>query len=92
MYCLAANPEVQEKLRREILQFDKIDENALAQMRYLKACLKESQRLFPLVMTGIRVIPSATVMKGYEIPANTSIMWPNELLARDDKTFSEPEM
>lgn len=49
MYCLAKNPEVQQKAYEEIQEVLKDDEpitgEHITRMPYLKACVKESQRL-----------------------------------------------
>lgn len=48
MYCLAKNPDVQQKAYEEIWEVLKDDEpitgEHINRMPYLKACVKESQR------------------------------------------------
>ena len=55
LYHLAANPEKHEKLSQEIREIigsgGKMTAETLSQMRYLKACMTESQRIAP-VTTG----------------------------------------
>lgn len=90
LYCLSSNPEAQEKLRAEISQFDyDLTEESISKMRYLRACLKESQRLFPLVSMFVRINPEGFVMNGYQIPPKTMLMWLPEIVSK--RSFPEPE-
>ena len=58
LYHLAANPAKQEKLSEEILKIigkdGKMTEESLSEMRYLKACQMESQRLVNVVPMNAR--------------------------------------
>ena len=55
LYCLAINPEVQEKLRSEVQAVVGSDElvtpEHIARMPYLHDCIKETQRCY--------IVPSA---------------------------------
>ena len=89
---MATNPEAQEKLRAEINQFDLvITEQSLNKMKYLKACLKESQRMFPLFIGNSRIIKEDIVLKGYHIPKYTSVFWGSDSVSYDEKNFKNPE-
>ncbi len=48
LYCIAANPEKQEKLREEVLRIAPPGEDVTAdminKMSYMKACVKEGFR------------------------------------------------
>ena len=88
-YCLSTNIEAQEKLRAEVHQFDgELTEKSIGRMKYLRACLKESQRMFPLLAFFTRICPENFVLEGYQIPAPTSLMWVPELLSKQH--FNEP--
>ncbi|KAG8201508.1 hypothetical protein JTE90_011184 [Oedothorax gibbosus] len=72
---LAANPRVQKKLQEEV---DKnvprgtaLTVQALDNMHYLKACVKESMRINPTVQGTSRTLDKDIVVSGYRIPANT---------------------
>lgn len=58
LYHLATNPEKQEKLFREIQEElgeeARVTETSLTRLRYLKACLTESQRMLPAIFGTTR--------------------------------------
>ena len=60
-------------------------------MKYLKACLKESQRLYPLVLGNSRVISEDMQLRGFHIPKKTTVFWSAEILQMDEQNFEEPE-
>ena len=73
LYYVAKHPEVQEKLRAEI---DKILINknapvtyeALNQIPYAKACIKETLRLAPISIGNMRTMAKDVIIGGYRIP------------------------
>ncbi|SPP87662.1 blast:Probable cytochrome P450 12a4%2C mitochondrial [Drosophila guanche] len=87
LLCLAKNPEKQAKLREEIMKVlpDKDSECTVESMNnvpYLRACLKESHRLYPLVVINGRVLNRDSVLSGYQVPAGTNVlMIPGSLLS-----------
>ncbi|XP_047503259.1 probable cytochrome P450 12a5, mitochondrial isoform X1 [Pieris napi] len=83
LYNLAVNPEVQDKLREEIHS-----ENA--SKRYLKACIKEALRIYPVVSTNLRRTTKDHIVRGYHIPAGIDILSPNEFLSKMEKYYPEP--
>ncbi|KAG5674776.1 hypothetical protein PVAND_004726 [Polypedilum vanderplanki] len=92
LYCLAKNPEKQEKLRQEILKIfpnkdEPIDARKMANMPYIRSCIKEALRLFPPVSGTSRTIAKDLVLSGYQIPAGTVVVtWP-QLFYRQEKFF-----
>ncbi|KAM5178740.1 1,25-dihydroxyvitamin D(3) 24-hydroxylase, mitochondrial isoform 2-T2 [Callospermophilus lateralis] len=72
LYNLSRNPQVQQKLLKEIQSV--LPENQtpragdLQNMPYLKACLKESMRLTPSVPFTTRTLDKATVLGEYVLP------------------------
>lgn len=65
LYLLAVNPKKQEKLREEVMsQEDK--------KPYLKACIKESLRLLPVVSGNMRMSSKEYNLRGYKIPKGVS--------------------
>ncbi|XP_033732089.1 probable cytochrome P450 CYP44 [Pecten maximus] len=77
MYCLAKNPEIQERAFEEIQQHIPKDGyitlNVLNKLSYLKACFKESFRLYPLNLDVKRILDKNIAVGGFQIPAGTVI-------------------
>ncbi|CAG2161721.1 unnamed protein product [Oppiella nova] len=73
-YHLASNPEVQHKLFQEVSQVmgdsHLLTADMLADMPYLKACVKECFRLTNTVPGITRILPQPTVLSGYHVPQN----------------------
>lgn len=76
LYNLGRNPHVQDKLYQEVLSVVGQDENvtsqSLAKLSYLKACVKESMRLNPIVAALGRILDQDIVLSGYNVPAQVS--------------------
>ncbi|XP_065281965.1 probable cytochrome P450 12a5, mitochondrial isoform X2 [Dermacentor albipictus] len=76
LYCLAMNPLAQQKAREDVQSvLNKAPDSEIAlkysELSYVKACIRESLRLYP-VITGIhRKLDHDVVMSGYMIPKNT---------------------
>ena len=69
MYHLATNPEKQEKLQKECQSVGKsLSVKSLNELRYLKACIQESNRLTPTFALMVRVMPEEFNLHGYQIP------------------------
>ncbi|XP_069359520.1 cytochrome P450 CYP12A2-like isoform X2 [Maniola hyperantus] len=80
MYHLAINPKIQDKVREEIRSSE-------PNKRYLKACLKESLRLFPVIPANLRRTTKDHFVAGYHIPKGVDVIAPNEFLSRLDKYY-----
>ncbi|CAH2232805.1 cytochrome P450 CYP12A2-like isoform X2 [Pararge aegeria] len=80
LYNLAIHPEIQDKLREDIRSADKSN-------RYLKACLKESLRLFPVIPANLRRTTKDHFVAGYHIPKGVDVVAPHEFLSRMDKNY-----
>lgn len=75
LYCLAKNPEKQEKLRQEIMSIlpektSELTAEKLKSLPYLKAALKESLRMFPVTVGTMRATTKDMVFQGYQVPKN----------------------
>ncbi|XP_028171135.1 cytochrome P450 CYP12A2-like isoform X1 [Ostrinia furnacalis] len=79
LYHLATNQEAQEKVRREIRE--------QKSARYLKACLKESMRLMPILPGNLRQTSKEHVVGGYLIPKGVFAVTPNENLSKSEKHY-----
>ncbi|KAH8243065.1 hypothetical protein KR032_004293 [Drosophila birchii] len=78
MLCLAENPGKQEKLRKEVMQVlpkkdSEFTETSINNVPYLRACIKESQRVRPLIVGNARVLAKDSVLSGYKVPAGTYV-------------------
>ncbi|XP_033255029.1 probable cytochrome P450 12a5, mitochondrial, partial [Drosophila miranda] len=52
---------------------------------YLRACIKESQRIYPLVIGNGRFLNRDSVLSGYQVPAGTCVsMVPLSLLSSEE--------
>ncbi|CAH2048629.1 unnamed protein product, partial [Iphiclides podalirius] len=72
LYNLAINPEVQKKLRKEL--------SSKQPSKYLKACLKESLRLYPVLPANLRRTTKEHVVGGYCIPKGVNEIFTREMV------------
>ncbi|KAG1667440.1 APOBEC1 complementation factor [Nymphon striatum] len=94
MYNLARNPEVQKKLQEEVDEYapnnQELTMAALNKMRYLKACIKESFRITPIVQGTSRTLPQDTVLSGYKVPKGTIVTMNHYVPSVQEECFPEP--
>lgn len=78
IYCLAKNPEKQERLREELCNVP-LDESgglkpsSFKKVPYFRACFKESLRLIPVAAGNSRAAGQDLEIKGYHIPKGVGI-------------------
>ena len=94
LYDLASNQEVQAILYDEIMEVvgptDVITEAKLKRMRYLKACLHESQRMHPAAMGSSRETQQEMVLGGFQIPKGIRVNAMGILTMMEEDHFEEP--
>ncbi|XP_054706267.1 probable cytochrome P450 12a4, mitochondrial isoform X2 [Uloborus diversus] len=95
LYHLARNPDKQEKLYHEVLKAfpskeSKMSPTVFAELRYLKCCFKESQRLHPIVSGLARVLDRDVVLSGYRVPAGTMISVMLQEIYRREEYYKKP--
>ncbi|XP_044513352.1 cytochrome P450 3A4-like [Gracilinanus agilis] len=94
-YHLATNPEIQEKLQKEIDAVlpnkEAVTYDALVQMEYLDMVINENLRLFPIGGRVERVAKKTVELNGLTIPKGTVVMVPPYVLHRDPEYWPEPE-
>ncbi|XP_067004640.1 probable cytochrome P450 CYP44 [Anabrus simplex] len=77
LYCLATNPQVQEKAYEEITSVwekgSAITPEVINRMPYLKAVVKETFRLYPIGTETTRIVPKDLVLSGYHVPSGTEL-------------------
>lgn len=82
IYVMGRNPTIQDKVFEEIQQVcgknQKLTSSHLDSTTYLKACINETLRLFPVALMTARFLQNEAVIGGYEIPAGVrreSYLW-----------------
>lgn len=78
MYQLSQNGDKQEKLFAELKKAlsgkdSAITSATLDHLPYLKACIKETLRMFPVVLGNGRSLQSDAVISGYNVPKGVNI-------------------
>lgn len=77
LYCLAKHPDKQEILRQEILKIlpekdSKLTTSSFNNIPYLRAVIKESLRIKPVINGNLRSAGKDLVLQGYQIPKGVS--------------------
>lgn len=96
LYCIAKNPEKQEKLREEIMRVlpTKDSELTVENMKnlpYLRAVVKEGLRLFPPTVGTMRATSQDMVFQGYQIPRDSNVILCGMELYKDKAYFKKPK-
>ena len=95
LYMMAKNPDKQEILRQEILSVLGNETTAtptmLAQMPYLKAWVRETLRLYPVLSELFRVLPTDIILSGYSIPAGTQVNVFSYFMSQDKSVFEDAQ-
>ncbi|KAM7361974.1 uncharacterized protein ACRADG_012838 [Cochliomyia hominivorax] len=92
LLCLAKNPQKQAKLREEVMRIlpqkdSEFSEESTRNMPYLRACIKEALRIYPVVIANIREPANDVVLSGYRVPKGTQVSMVLTDLIRDDNHF-----
>ncbi|XP_070617445.1 cytochrome P450 3A24-like isoform X5 [Erythrolamprus reginae] len=94
-YCLATNPDVQEKLYQEINDTFPNQApptyDALHQMEYLDMVVNETFRLYPPLNRLERACKRTVEIHGVTIPEGALVVIPNYILHRIPEYWPEPE-
>ncbi|KAF2900474.1 hypothetical protein ILUMI_05709 [Ignelater luminosus] len=97
LYCLAKNPEAQEKTVQELRSIFGDDKERPAthrdmqEMKYLEAVIKETLRLYPSVPIFARNVHEDVEYDGIILPKDTSLTIFVYGLHRDPAIFPDPE-
>ncbi|XP_068084731.1 cytochrome P450 4C1 isoform X2 [Anabrus simplex] len=93
LYLLGLYPEEQEKVYQEIIYTlgdDDLTMENLRDLKYVDQVMSESQRLYPTVAALSRDLHKDINIKGYVLPANSTIVMPNILSNRSEEIYPEP--
>ena len=96
LYMMAKNPDKQDILRQEVLSVlgdtTLATPTTLAQMPYLKAWVRETLRLYPVLCAIPRRPAEDLILSGYLIPAGTAqVEFLAHVMGRDEKLFEDAE-
>ncbi|XP_068675903.1 cytochrome P450 10-like [Montipora capricornis] len=94
LYLISRNPDVQKQLHDEVSSVLKPGERAtpaaLQKMPFLRACIKETLRMYPIAFENARFLPEEIVIQGYRIPPKTMVRMALYSMGRNPKLFDEP--
>ncbi|CAH1231801.1 CYP27A1 [Branchiostoma lanceolatum] len=95
LYCLAKNPDAQQKLYDEIMEVvppgQPIDDRVLNNMPYLRAVFKETFRLYPTTFFNTRTLTRDVVLAGYRVPSKTQVIMANNVIGTLPEYYPEPD-
>jgi cytochrome P450 len=80
---VAADPEVEKRVREELKGADLRDPTAVEGLRYLEGCLEEAMRLWPTVPLLARETTRETTLAGERLEEGTQVMILNAFNHRD---------
>ncbi|XP_053351972.1 sterol 26-hydroxylase, mitochondrial-like [Clarias gariepinus] len=95
LYLLSQNPKTQETLYQEVNNIIKGDKIPTAEdinnMPYLKAVIKETLRMYPVVPVNVRLLSeNDMVIGGHFFPKKTTFMMQHYAISHDGNIFPEP--
>ncbi|XP_048511072.1 probable cytochrome P450 49a1 isoform X2 [Athalia rosae] len=96
LYQLALHPEKQKRLYEEVSRVLPqpglpIAAGHLEEMKYLKACIKETLRMYPVVIGNGRCMTKDTVIGGYQIPEGVQIVFQHYVISNQDRYFPDSD-
>ncbi|XP_017325369.1 sterol 26-hydroxylase, mitochondrial [Ictalurus punctatus] len=97
LYLLSRHPKTQDTLYQEVTSIvngDKIPTTQdINSMPYLKAVIKETLRMYPVVPTNGRILSgSEVVIGGHVFPKKTSFVIHHYAISHDETVFPEPRI
>ncbi|CAG7558221.1 unnamed protein product [Fusarium equiseti] len=96
LHKLALNPEIRKKLQDEIDDYktshEQSDHFSMSKLKYLQACIDESLRLTPVLMSGLQRMtpPEGMQLDDVFIPGDTIFHAPSYTMYRDERCFARP--
>ncbi|XP_046666276.1 probable cytochrome P450 301a1, mitochondrial isoform X1 [Homalodisca vitripennis] len=94
LYMLSLHPDKQQRLYAEVSEAlppgTNLTAERLEQMPYLRAVIKETLRMYPVVIGNGRCMTRDSVVAGYQIPKGTQIVFQHYVISNSERYFSEP--
>lgn len=90
------NPEKQAILRKEVMEKLPNKDSAftaetLKNLPYLRACVKESQRMKPVVVSTLRKADRDIILGGYQVPKEYQIVMAHFLMSNHNDNFGRSD-
>ncbi|XP_036966196.1 sterol 26-hydroxylase, mitochondrial-like isoform X1 [Acanthopagrus latus] len=94
LHLLSIYPQAQDRLYEEVstlVPADRIPSaEEVTQMQYLRAVIKESLRMYPVVPINARVVTDKDItIGGYRFPKNTAFTFSHYAISHDEDVFPE---
>ncbi|KAJ8912890.1 hypothetical protein NQ315_011213 [Exocentrus adspersus] len=92
LYQLAIHPEKQQILKDELKiilpeKSTPITRENLERMTYLKACIKETMRMYPVVIGNGRQTTNDCIIGGYHIPKGVQVIFQHYVISNQEEYF-----
>ncbi|KAF6217028.1 hypothetical protein GE061_001381 [Apolygus lucorum] len=94
LYQLSQHQEAQERAYGEVLSIlrnQPLTSSSFDRLPYLKACIKETLRLYPVVLGNGRCLTKDTDICGYSIPKGTQIVFQHYAISNSNDYFEDAE-
>ncbi|KAK3907101.1 putative cytochrome P450 [Frankliniella fusca] len=98
LYLLARHPRAQDRLLRELHGLlpgpdSPLDTAATESMHYLRACVREALRMFPVIIGNGRCLSRDTVIGGHLVPRGVHVIFPHLVTGNDPANgFPDPHL
>ncbi|XP_046394776.1 probable cytochrome P450 49a1 [Ischnura elegans] len=94
MYMLAKNQDKQEELFKEVKRLlphkdSAVSEENREEMRFLKAIFKETMRMSPLVVGGMRKTVKDVVLSNYKVPEGVNVLMSNVMFRTNEDIYPQ---
>uniref|UniRef100_W8BVC2 Putative cytochrome P450 12c1, mitochondrial n=1 Tax=Ceratitis capitata TaxID=7213 RepID=W8BVC2_CERCA len=92
LLCIAKSPQKQQKLREELLKVlpHKDEHFTIENMKnlpYLRACIKEALRIYPLAFGNMRETGADLALSGYRVAKGTRVFMTSNMLLNEERFF-----
>ncbi|XP_014208635.1 probable cytochrome P450 49a1 [Copidosoma floridanum] len=91
LYQMAQHPDKQdllyEELKRVLPADGHVETGHIDQLKYLKACVRETQRMYPVVIGNGRCMTNDTVIGGYQVPKGVHVVFQHYVISNTERYF-----